>query len=315
MARSERLSLLINLLVTANQGLDPATIQKTGLGDLQTWLQNFRNDDPDLQTWRQKLERVIDTLETTIREQEAEQVAQLAKNARELELKQKAQVLLQEGYRKSGQALQTWLSVDHLLSQYHAAASRALQALEFDDWERHDLRPAWEDQRRAVEAWIEKASNFFHLNLPAPLSLVFPEHPQVVLPTAEPAAPTSKDLTPVIVATGVGLLFGGPAGAALLGGASYLLNQGGSSDKPQPFRQVSYEDVVIQGCQNAAEIYLRQFSQRGLVALEHYQSRAARVIDYPLTASMIDRQAESQAQWHRLRTVYEGLQRYWQKLG
>jgi hypothetical protein len=95
--------------------------------------------------------------------------------------------------------------------------------------------------------------------------------------SSDSVPPTEKtglsDEVPIAVATGLGWIFGGPVGAAVLGGASYVLNQ--ALDQASSHSET--QDMT-NACQEIAQEYLLHFSRLNLAALEAYQKVAQRAI-------------------------------------
>jgi hypothetical protein len=205
------------------------------------------------------------------------------------QIKQKAQKLIKQGFSSSFSALQDWLALPNLLNQYQFGATTALQQFEFKEWEVAVLKPDWTTKKRTVVEWVYKACDFFDRPRPADLWFAFPEEPEVILPDSPKSdadTPRQKgDVAPVAIATGLGWVLGGPIGAAVFGGASYLINQTSQPDanQPQPVRPSdSVEDYTTQINQlygNAAKDYLSRFSSLALSALQQYEVAANAVIE------------------------------------
>ncbi|MBD2001620.1 dynamin family protein [Leptolyngbya sp. FACHB-541] len=206
-----------------------------------------------------------------------------------VQIKQKAQKLIKQGFSSSLSAVQDWLALPNLLNQYQFGATTALQQFEFKDWESAVLKPDWVAKKKSVVEWVYKACDFFDRPRPADLWFAFPEEPEVILPDSPQSdanAPRQKgDVAPVAIATGLGWVLGGPIGAAVFGGASYLINQTNQTDanQPQPVRPSnSVEDYTTQLNQlygNAAKDYLSRFSSLALTALQQYEIAANAVIE------------------------------------
>jgi len=209
------------------------------------------------------------------------------------QIKQKAQKLIKQGFSSSLSALREWLALPNLLSQYQLGATAALQQFEFQTWEATVLKPDWAAKKRTVVEWVYKACDFFDDPRPADLWFAFPEEPEVILPDPnfDATGPKKGDVAPVAIATGLGWVLGGPIGAAVFGGASYLINQTSQTNQanqtgenqPQSVRQPnSAEDYATQMHQlyeNAAQAYLSRFSSLALAALQQYEIAANSVIE------------------------------------
>ncbi len=119
---------------------------------------------------------------------------------------------------------------------------------------------------------MQQACDFFEQPQPSQLLVItFPEPPLVAVTEPPPPAPRRKpDDAPVAVATGIGWVLGGPVGAAVLGGTSYILNKamkadgGANTNAPNP-------QIPMPACQEAAHHYLTHFSTLNLLALQRYE--------------------------------------------
>jgi hypothetical protein len=135
-------------------------------------------------------------------------------------------------------------------------------------------------QQQTIAEWVNKACEFFEKEQPIALLISFPPSPQVSLP--EPPPPPAQksnedEVTPVAIATGLGWLLGGPVGAAVVGGASYILNKRTGYEKP-PESSEAYLNQVTEICSEAAKNYLAHFSTDTFSRLQHYKEIAEKVI-------------------------------------
>jgi hypothetical protein len=80
----------------------------------------------------------------------------------------------------------------------------------------------------------------------------------------------------------LGWVFGGPVGAAVAGGATYLLKKTPSNAAP-PKSSTAYVEQVNQAYTDAATEYLTCFSREAVSALEAYEKLAETVINVNLT--------------------------------
>lgn len=238
-------------------------------------------------------------------------IEEQARTERKRQIQQQAQDLLQKGFSKSTAAVRQWLSLQNLLSQYQTAATLALQHGQFDRWETQQFRPAWQQQQQTVTEWVYKACDFFDVPHPPDLSVCFPPPPFMDVPSSGAASQSSSasaqssgsgnanSLTSVAIASAVGGLLGGPIGAALLGGTSYLLSRSEGevstdsfssyeqtnelSDPSSDFSEGSFPtSAVEETCVDRVMDYLEYFSKRGLESLEAYEQTALKIINIPL---------------------------------
>jgi hypothetical protein len=200
-----------------------------------------------------------------------------------IEIKQKARTLIQQGFTNSVRDLRNWLNVSNLLSLYEQGAIAALQSFDFESWVALTLRFDWQQQQQSVVGWVEKACDFFEHPRPVTLWMAFPSEPQI----SEAPEPNSSsefsgnlDVAPMAIATGLGWMLGGPVGAAVLGGASYLLNKTGVAAV-----QEDVADSTDKSDHQAVRDYLSQFSQVGLAAIDQYEARSIKVMTFGPDAS------------------------------
>ena len=84
---------------------------------------------------------------------------------------------------------------------------------------------------------------------------------------------------PLAIAAGLGWLLGGPVGAAVVGGATYLLSDSGEQ-KPT-LSPEDYQQQVKQAYKDAAKDYLQDFSDRAFASLREYEPIAEKAINAP----------------------------------
>jgi Dynamin family len=231
------------------------------------------------------------------------------KSEKQLEVKRKAQAILQKGHRDRISSLRDWLAYPNLLQNYGQSLTEAFCTDTFASWEANQFRPDWETHRKAATHWVHKACDFFKLPQPADLWLLFPPAPTLDTPSPDATlAPKSKadEAAPVAIATGLGLVMGGPVGAAVMGGASFLLNRmaPATPNSSPSTNNVQTEQIY----RNAAAEYLMQWSQAALQALETYEENAKAAIDCPLTAKISESNTPQQHQLHFLRSTLAALE-------
>ncbi len=259
---------------------DGEALTQSGLPLLEAALQSFiATPQPELQSLRRpRLQKLAEQVSAVLQGQaatlQAERDEQQQRLDKRRQIKRQAQSLLQQDFRAQTQKLQTWLELPNLLHHYQASATVALQGNQFEAWVTQMFRPAWMEHQKAVVAAVHKACEFFDQPRPADLWVAFPpvlvSEPVVTEPSPPASSSSSeKDVTPVAIATGIGLLLSGPVGAAVLGGASYLLNKKENSDGPV---ESSTGSVGPMQEQERVKDYLAQFSQAASMALQHYQT-------------------------------------------
>lgn len=216
----------------------------------------------------------------------ADLLADDEKRLKKLQIQQRAQELLTQGFAASVKEFRQWLALPRLLEVYQEGAALALQRDAFRIWERGELRPPAIDHQQAIVKWVRQACEFFDQPRPTQQLLVgFPNVDPVDAPELtileEPGR--SPDLTPTAIATGLGWVLGGPVGAAVFGGTSYLFNRNrksSSSDATLPSPAIP----PLEDCLEAAHAYLNQFSEMNLAILKRYEATAVKVMQFQPTS-------------------------------
>ncbi len=213
------------------------------------------------------------------------------KSTRKLEIQQKAQKLIQKSFAVSLQEVRDWLDLAKLRDRYQMSGAIALQQLDFDTWFR-GLQRDWELQQQKLTEWSDKACEFFRLPQPATFQMQWPIEPEVIFSPTTTVVSDDRggQQVPVAIATGLGWVFGGPVGAAVLGSGSYLL-----SKTRNPLR-IGVEETRLNRVQQAYEMaienYLSQFNQLGLAAIEQYERNVRSSLDVELKLEASEPNAE-----------------------
>ncbi len=266
---------------------DVAAAQSSGLASLESALQSiiaFNQEKmgdvrlPRLATIGSQIKQLLQVKIQPIAE-EVETISSKLKT--KIEIQQKAEKLIKQGFTTSIIEFRDWLNEQTLLYRYQSEATSALQQNQFNIWEQDFFKPAVEKYQQAIVKWISQACEFFNYSQPEELSISFPAHPQVTLPNQPTSSEGLSDTAPVAVATGLGWVAGGPIGAAVLGGAAYILNKNIGKDKQQSSGE-AYRDRVAQIYSDAAKDYLVRFSNEALSALRQYEEKAAKVINFQI---------------------------------
>lgn len=265
---------------------DVAAAQTTGIAMFESALQSIATFQQEKTAV--KLPRVVAIAgqicqslrakaETVVAEIEAEKQTRQAK----IEIKQKAEKLITKGFEASVSDFEIWLYQPTLLQRYQAEMAASLQEAKFDAWETKFKQEVLEQQQTIAE-WINKACEFFGKSQPIALLISFPTAPQITLPPPPPTPvrqSSDSEVAPVAIATGLGWLLGGPVGAAVVGGASYILNKTTGYEKP-PESSAAYLNDVTEICNDAAKNYLTRFSTETFSMLQHYKEIAEKVINF-----------------------------------
>lgn len=194
-----------------------------------------------------------------------------------IEIKQKAQNLINQGFQSSLSELRDWLSLPKLLAQYQADAAVALAENNFKSWQTNKLKKDLAELQLAVMKWLYQAYDFFKEERPEDLLIPFPSEPQITLPPKPENTELLSEPGAMAVGGGIGWLLGGPVGAAVVGSISYILNKNIQQHETKSANE-SYHQQVAKLCINATEAYLSQFSSQALSILSEFERQAEKVI-------------------------------------
>ena len=263
---------------------DVAAAQTTGIAMFESALQSIvASQQEQLAVKLPRIEAIATKISQSLRSKSETVAAEIAtaqqKHQGKIAIKQKAEKLISKGFQASVSDFEIWLYQPTLLQRYQSQMAFSLQEGLFDAWKVKFQREVLKEQQTIAE-WVNKACEFFDKEQPIALLVSFPPSPQIVLPEPPPAAAQRSiegEVTPVAIATGLGWLLGGPVGAAVVGGASYILNKRTGSEKP-PESSAAYLNQVTQICNEAAKNYLTRFSTDTFSMLQHYKGIAEKVI-------------------------------------
>lgn len=244
----------------------------------------------------------IKTLKSTIKTESAE------RQQKRLQIQARGKQLIVDGFQACHRDIESWAAPEQLLQQYGSELTLALIRGEFQAWESQVFKPAWQGHLQTLSGWVKKACTFFDLIGPPTPRLRFPEAPVVKIediPTKLSTQSPKKvmkdgDAAPTAIAAGLGWLMGGPIGAAVVGGASYVVSQttgiaSAEGTSPEDIGPKLTPFEVVYG--QAAEAYIQDFSQRVLTLLQDYAIQAQPVIHVAIKPSTPD---PSPQQYHQL---------------
>ena len=263
---------------------DVAAAQTTGIAMFESALQSIvASQQEQLAVKLPRIEaiatKICQSLEAKSETVAAEITAAKQKQKDRIEIKQKAEKLISQGFQASVSDFEIWLYQPTFLRRYQSEMALSLQQGSFDAWKTKFEQDVL-NQQQAIAEWVNKACEFFDREQPIALLTSFPPSPQIALPEPPTAAAKKSiegEVTPVAIATGLGWLLGGPMGAAVVGGASYILKKRTGYEKP-PESSEAYLSQVTEICNEAAKNYLIGFSIDTFLMLQHYKEIAAKVI-------------------------------------
>ncbi|MEG4232165.1 dynamin family protein [Microcoleus sp. Pol11C3] len=263
---------------------DVAAAQTTGIASFESALQSIvAAQQEQLAVKLPRIEAIATKICQSLRSKAENVATEIAaaqqKHKHRIEIKQKAEKLISKGFHASVSEFEIWLYQPTLLQRYQSEMALSLQEGSFDAWKLKFQREALHQQQTIAE-WVNKACEFFEKEQPIALLISFPPAPQVSLP--EPPPPPAQksidsEVAPVAIATGLGWLLGGPVGAAVVGGASYILNKRTGYEK-LPESSEAYLNQVTEICSEAAKHYLARFCTDTFSMLQHYKEIAGKVI-------------------------------------
>jgi hypothetical protein len=276
---------------------DAAAVQTTGLpileSALQTIVQTQGSQTAELRLPRiqklgaqvqHRLEQRIAELTATIPSSASSQSDSYSDRQtaqQKFEIQQRAQQLIQKGFAASLSEGRDRLNLTNLITRYQYGAVDALRRFEFKTWEQLAIAADWAEQQQALTDWVIKACNFFNLVQPAPLRFSFPPEPEVIYVNDSSSRSERTSAAPVAIATGLGWVFGGPIGAAILGGASYIANEALSEELKNESTQVVSQ--AEQAYEIAVRNYLSQFRTMAIAAIERYELETRAMIQHNIT--------------------------------
>jgi SLT domain-containing protein len=226
-----------------------------------------------------------DKKQKIVSELEADREKDRTKN----EIKQKAKKLIEQGIQRSNSDFQSWLYLPNLLKRYQPELAIALQQNELNSWQEREFKPIVLDYQKQINEWVAKACEFFDRESSEELLISFPQPPEIANnhsesssnnPDGNNRSKEDVDVASVAIPTGIGWLLGGPVGAAILGGASYILNKAATQSSESPIPKQTTTKINSQVYADAAEAYLTIFSNEAFSQLNQYEKIVEKVIDF-----------------------------------
>ncbi|MBW4519071.1 MAG: dynamin family protein [Scytolyngbya sp. HA4215-MV1] len=301
---------------------DMAAAQMAGLPLFESALQSIVQNQQTQQVARlRKVITIAQQVKTLLQDRTTTISTELAtvaeKQQKKAEIRQKAHRLITQGFAACLTEFRLWLDRTHLLETYQMEAALALQQGTFRTWETGAFKATAIDHQQTVIKWVHQACEFFDHPRPAQLLIGFPSisdspsTPNASSPSATPerAASTPDSVAPTAIATGLGWALGGPIGAAVLGGASYLLNRTSPSTSSPLHPSTAPSAPSFQTHLDIAQHYLSHFSALNLATLQRYETTAAPVMQFQPEA------IEPTPQHHQLRLFQTTLENLEQGLG
>ncbi|MGK7938861.1 MAG: dynamin family protein [Crocosphaera sp.] len=262
---------------------DSNSVQTSGLSMFESALQNIiiqQKEDISLRIERfEKINHKIKEIALNKREnfiQKSEKIQQ--KINKEKEIKKQAKEMINQGFQRCLSEFYSWLYLPKLLNKYQNELAIALEKKTFKQWDNNNFQDQIIAYQNNINEWGDKAGLFFENNTLTPLDITIPELPDIPDLSSEETPKESSyldDITTVGVPTGIGFLLGGPMGAAVLGGASYLLNKTTTKAEKEEMKQ-NYQNSSIYA--QAAQNYLANFSEQAFLKLQQYEQKLTQIM-------------------------------------
>ena len=284
---------------------DISAAQTTGLTAFEAALQSIvaaQKEDTNIRFDR--VEAVINKL-GEIGEMKKQKIAaeleiEAEKERQKIEIKKRAETLIKQGLQKSISEFESWLYLPNLLSLYQTEIATALQQDAFEFWQLETLQPQIAKYQQEIDEWVNKGCKFFDNHHPGKLSIQLSDSPLVSFPEEELNNNDTRnsDLTSVAIPAGLGFVLGGPVGAAVLGGASYLFNKAvNNTDETAITPETSAK--FDRAYHEAARVYLTSFSQLASVAIDRYHKQILSAV----TAKVPQSALQQNRGYHKLRLL------------
>lgn len=284
---------------------DVSAAHSTGLAMFESALQNIVAVQQENRTIRiprvvaiahQVKQALLNKTQIITKEVEA---AQEKRNAK-IQIQQKAEKLIKQGFQASVSEFQGWLYLPKLLERYQTEVARALEAGEFTTWEAGKFKQSILEHQQAIVKWVHQASEFFNRPQLADLWISFPDPPEVILPNKPTHFQEPSNTSPVGIVTELSQLLLETIGGAVVGGATYLFGKDTSEEKPaSSVSTPSYIEQVKEAYEEAASDYLMRFNAQAMKALRQYEEAAEKLITFKET----DEPLETTDQHHQLQLL------------
>lgn len=266
---------------------DVAAAQTSGLSMFESALQMIVTAQQEKNTVPlSRIEAIAHQICEVLKAKKSEALQSLAtaqeKQQQKIAIQQKAEKLIKQGIEAALSDFQSWLYLPKLLDRYQNDLAKALETTKFDTWRTEQFQAEIGKYQTGIMEWVKKASEFFPINHPGEIDISFPEPPQVLLPappdSIKPSGQKSRSSLPTAIATGLGWLLGGPVGAAVAGGATYILTKSPANSSKSNLSNEAYHAQLIQAYNHAAQDYLTRFSEQAFATLKDYEIKVGQMI-------------------------------------
>lgn len=203
------------------------------------------------------------------------------KHNAKIEIQQRAEKLIKQGFSVSVKKLRDWLDLSNLTNKYAADAAVALAQNNFKSWLQTKFKADFIELETEASKWLNQAYEFFRQERPENLQLLisFPSEPSITLPPKPSNSGDLGDAGSLAVGSGIGWLVGGPLGAAVVGSITYMVNKN-IQQQDSTKNSNSYHQQVAKLCLDAANNYFARFSNQALSILTEYEIKSDKVIRF-----------------------------------
>ena len=294
---------------------DTATAQTTGLAAFESALQNIvtaQKEDRKIRFSRVEvvINKVREISEAKKHKIFAKIESEAKKERQKIDIQKQAEKLLRQGLQTTISEFKNWLYLPNLLSLYQTELATALQQDAFEFWQLETLQSQIAKYEREIDEWIKKGCDFFDNDRPDRLLIKLPSAPPVCFPEEDLTNHKSGDkdnLASVAIPAGIGFVLGGPMGAAVLGGASYLFNKAGN--KPDETEFVASTSAQFdRAYREAAQAYLTLFSKETSAAVDRYHKQILSAVTAKIPKSVL-KQSKAYHQFNLLENLLNNLNR------
>lgn len=218
------------------------------------------------------------------------------KRLAKIQIKQKAEKLIKQGWQTSVSEFQSWLYLPNLLECYQSEVASMLQQGQFKTWETGKFKRTILEHQQAIVKWVHQACGFFNRPQPADLWISFPDPPEVIVPK-KTITLTQSSSAELGIVTEISQLLVETIGSVVVGGAAYLF--GSDADREKPESSGADVNQVSQAYADAAKDYLTRFSTKAVSTLRQYEEVTAQVITFQINEEPV----EITSQHHQLKLL------------
>jgi predicted GTPase len=290
---------------------DLTAAQTTGLTIFESALQTIVSyQKENVQVRFSRIQVIVERLEqlAKIKKQEiASEITAIAqKQQTKIEIKQKAEKLIKQGFQKSLSDFQSWLYLPKLLSRYQEELALAIQQNGFDLWFQKDFQTTIFNYQQQLHEWVNKGCDFFSKQRPERFSLIFPQRPVLEEKESDRDKTTEKSYKPL------DWLFEHPMSDRILENTNSLfqkakekiLNKEISTNNPEPINRIDFYNL-------AAKQYLTEFSERAFVCLRDYEESINYIFNFKIEddlSSIKQKQSQIQLIDGLFESIYQGIE-------